>query len=148
LWLDILLNSVDEGFFHPVKDYHADEEDHQHEDRAVTQARPGGVAGAEEACPEGLDDGGDGIQVRDPAPALGEAGDGDDDGGGVHPEGDAEAHQVGEVPVLGGEGGDDDPEAQAQAGHQEDQEGEGECPEADADIRAAEEEVDKEAQEE
>ena len=52
------LDRVDEGFFDPVEDHHAVEEDHEHEDAAVAQAPPGGGASAEEASPEGLDDGG------------------------------------------------------------------------------------------
>jgi len=147
LWFN-LLNGVDEGFFDPIEYHHPNEHHHQHEASGVAQARPGGVAGAEEACPECLDDRGDGVDVHHPAPALGDAGDRDDDGGGVHPQGDTEGDQVAQVTVLGCEGGDDDAEAQAQAGHQEDQQGQGECPGGEGDVGAAEEEIQVESQEE
>lgn len=122
------LDRVDEGFFDTVKDQNADQEDNQHEAGAVGEAAPGGIAGTQEAGTEGLDDGGDGVDIGNPAPLFGDAGDGVDDGGAVHPEADAEGDQVLEVTVFGGHGGDDDAEAKAEAGHEEDQEGKGQGP--------------------
>ncbi len=147
LWFN-LLNGVNERLLDAVKNHHANEHHHKHEGGGVAQACPGGVAGAEEARPEGLDDRGDGVDVHHPAPALRDAGDGDDDGCGVHPQGNAEGDQVAQVAVFGGERGDDDAEAQTQPSHQEDQQGQGECPEGEGDVRAAEEEIQVKAQEE
>ena len=66
----LFLNGVDEGFFDTVEDDYADEHHNDHEGSAVTQASPGGVASPEEASAEGLDDGGDRVDVGYPAPIL------------------------------------------------------------------------------
>lgn len=142
------LDRVDEGFFDTVKDQNADQEDDKHKAGAVGEAAPGGIAGTQEAGTEGLDDGGDGVDIGDPAPFFGDAGDGVDDGGAVHPEADTEGDQVLEVAVLGGHGGDDDAEAKAEAGHEEDQEGKGQGPSRKRNGGTAQVEVEQEGEEE
>ena len=56
------LDSINKSLFHPVEDHHPKEHHHDHENSAVPQPCPGGVTGAEETRPEGLDDGGDGVE--------------------------------------------------------------------------------------
>lgn len=80
------LHRVYKSLFNSIEDDDAKHEHNQHKSKAIGQARPGSVAGTEEALAEGFDDGGDGVEVRNPAPLFGDAGDGVDDGGAIHPQ--------------------------------------------------------------
>lgn len=97
------LDRVNEGFFDTVKDQDADQEDDKHKPATVGEPAPGGIAGTQKAGTEGLNDGGDRIDGGNPAPFFGDAGDGVDDGGAVHPERYAKGDQVLKVAVLGGQ---------------------------------------------
>lgn len=80
---------------------------------------------AEGGVLEGFDDGGHGIEHDDGAKGfVGDHADGVDDRGAVHPKGDDEGEQDGEVAVFGGHGGNQDAEAQAEAGYHDDEDGE------------------------
>jgi hypothetical protein len=51
------LNSINKCFLNAIENDHTDEHHDQHEACAVRQPGPGGVSRAQEASPEGFDDG-------------------------------------------------------------------------------------------
>ena len=142
------LNRVHKGLFDLVEDQGAHEEHQQHGGQTVTQHAPADGPGAQEGSPKGLHNGGDRVDQRHPAPARGNRRDGVDDGRGVHPQLHAEGDQEAQVTVLGGQGGDDDPKAQPQTGHQEDQHGQQQGIDGDLHRRALQHEEQHKAQEE
>ena len=109
---------------HTVEDNDAHGEKHGAEGRAVRQCTPGERSGAEDAVLEGLKDGRHGIGEHDgPHLVTRDRAEGVDDGRRVHPELDEEAEKVSEVAVLRREGAEEDAEAEAEAGEQDNQDG-------------------------
>lgn len=127
LWLvsGCLLDGVHERALDAVEDDDADGEECDHEEEAVGECAPREFAGAEDAVFECFEDACEWVEFHDGL-EFGVVNHGEwvDDGCGVHPEFDEEAEEVGEVVVFGGEGGEDDAEAEGESGEHEDEDGE------------------------
>jgi len=106
------LHGIDECLLDAIKNNHTNKQHHQHKNKGISQARPGRITRAQEAGAEGLYDRGDGVDRSHPTPFFRNGGNRVDYGRGIHPERHTEAHQVGQVTVLGGQGRDNDAKTQ------------------------------------
>jgi len=64
------LYRINKRLLDAIENDHANEHHDQHEACAVSQPSPRGVARTQETSAEGLNDGGDGVDVSYPAPPL------------------------------------------------------------------------------
>ena len=144
----IFSNSIHKGRFNPIKQQQPGDQDHQGEGGAVEEAGGADSAGTQVGVAEALHHRGERVEPDDPLEPLGDRRDRVDDRGGVHPELDPEAHQEAEVAVAGGQGGDDDPESEPHARHQEQQQGGEQYPQVGLDLGASQPEIDHKSQEE
>ena len=115
-------NGIHEGGFDAVEDDDANDDDHDHEAKAIEQLRQVHGTRTEVTITESFHNGGHGVGTDEDLILSWNGGSRIDDGGSVHGELDAKLDEETQVTVLVGQRGDDDAEAQSLPGHDEDQE--------------------------
>lgn len=113
------LYRIHKRLFHPVEDDNPHKQQNHHKPGAVGQMPPAEGSGTEHGIPETLHNRGHGIGHDQGLVLFRDGGNGIDHRRGIHQQLHPELDQKGQVAVLAGERGEDDPEAKSQAGHQQ-----------------------------